>query len=126
MNNIRRCQVLLLSAIPQAHDGLLHSLAQCGITAYAVCGAREAEGWLSREPEIVLVDLVHGSGVDSESIETINRRRGRALVLALHAGEFGDFQEEVAGLNVDGFCRAGDWRPIAEATPQQHVSLALH
>ena len=123
--NTRRCQVLLLSAIPQAHDGLLHSLAEHGITAYAVT-AQDAEGWLRREPEIVLVDLVHGAGVDSESIEAINRHRGRALVLALHAGEFGAFQEEVAGLNVDGFCRAGDWRPIAEATPQQHVSLALH
>lgn len=124
--NIRRCQVLLLSATPQAHDGLLHSLAQCGITAYAVNGGQEAEGWLSREPEIVLVDLVHGTGVDPESIEVINRHRGRALVLALHAGGFGDFLDEVAELNVDGFCRAGDWRPIAEATPQQHVSLALH
>ena len=124
--NTRRCQVLLLSAIPQAHDGLLHSLAQCGITAYAISGTQEAEGWLRRRPEIVLVDLVHGTGVPPDTIETINRHRGRALVLALHAGGFGDFQEEVAGLNVDGFCRSGDWRPIAEATPQQHVSLALH
>lgn len=123
--NTRRCQVLLLSAIPQAHDGLLHSLAERGITAYAVRGGREAEGWLRRGPDLVLVDLVYGTGVDHKSVEAINRHRGRALVLALHDGEFGAFQD-VSELNVDGFCRAGDWKPIAEATPKQHVSLALH
>jgi hypothetical protein len=47
------------------------------------------------------------------------------LVVGLHEGRLHDI-DEVSGLNVDGFCRAGDWKPIAEATPRYSRSFALH
>ena len=80
---------------------------------------------LLRNPSIVLVDLVHGAALDRDAVDAINRRPGHTMVVGLHDGDLGDVRE-VSDLNVDGFCRAGDWKPIADATPAHARSFALH
>ena len=106
-------EVLLLSAWPEAHENLVRLLAANGIpVAVSRCPQRALRG-LRRAPALVLVDLVHGAGLDRHAVARLNRSRGRTLVVALHEGGFGAFQAEVADLNVDGFCRAENWRPIA-------------
>jgi len=121
-----RCRVLLLSAAPEAYSSMLDVLHARGITAKAACSPQDASRLIHHHPTTVLVDLVHGAGVDEATIETINRLRGRALVLALHAGGLGEFYEKISDLNVDGFCRYDDWKAIAEATPSDDMSFALH
>lgn len=115
MNRIP-CQVLLLSAAPEAHRNLLHSLDVRGIRTRTASSSLEAEMALIGRPGILLVDLTYGAGIDARTVAAINRRPGHILVVGLHEGAFGDVRD-VWGLNVDGFCRAGDWRPIAEAMP---------
>jgi hypothetical protein len=122
----RRYDVLLLSAAPEMFTPMLDSLASSGIPATAACSPEDASRLLERCPSTVLIDLVNGSGLDGAAIDAINRRRGRTMVLALHAGEFGPFIESLWDLNVDGFCRFDDWRPIARATPSGQRSFALH
>jgi len=124
--NGRRYDVLLLSAAPEMYAPLLESLASSGIPATAACSPQDASRLIERSPQTVLVDLVHGAGLDPATVAAINRRRGRTMVLALHAGEFGSFTEALWDLNVDGFCRFDDWRPIVRVTPPAHSTFALH
>lgn len=124
--SVRHYDVLLLSAAPEMFAPMLDSLASQGIPAVAACCPEDASRLLARAPHTVLVDLVHGPGLDETAIHAINRRSGRTMVVALHAGELGPFVGALWDLNIDGFCRFDDWRPIAEATPSAYRSFALH
>jgi hypothetical protein len=122
----RRCDVLLLSAAPEMFTPLLDSLASSGIAATAACSPRDATRLIMRRPLTVLVDLVHGTGLDADAVAAINKRQGRTMVLALHDGNLGLFTEPVWELNVDGFCRFDDWGPIVRVTPPRQGTFALH
>ncbi len=124
--SLRHYDVLLLSAAPEMFAPMLESLASHGIPAAAACCPEDASRLLARRPHTVLVDLVHGAGLDEAAVHAINRRRGATMVLALHAGGLGPYIDSLWNLNIDGFCRFDDWRPIAEATPSAHRSFALH
>jgi len=106
-------EVLLLSRLPEAHEEFLRALTTRGIPVAVVRDPRNALRALRRTPVVVLVDLVHGAGLDRISVERLNRDRGHSLVVALHQGALGNALGELADLSVDGFCRAGNWQPIA-------------
>lgn len=106
-------EVLLLSRAPEAHQEFLRALTERGIPVAIVRDPRQALHDLRRTPVVVLVDLVHGAGLDRSSVARLNRERGRSLVVALHQGALDDALDELAELSVDGFCRAGNWQPIA-------------
>ena len=121
-------EVLLLSRLPEAHEELLRALTTRGIPVAVVRDPTRVLSALRRTPVVVLVDLVHGAGLDRASVARLNRDRGQSLVVALHQGAFGDALGELANLSVDGYCRAGNWRPIAglagRFTP--HASQLVH
>ncbi len=121
-------EVLLLSTLPEAHVEMLHGLATRGIPVAVPRNPRRALRRLRRAPVVVLVDLVHGTGLDQAAVTHLNRARGRSLVVALHQGGFGAFHKELAHLNVDGFCRAGNWQPIAglAGRPTAFASHLIH
>ncbi len=66
-------------------------------------------------PDLILVDLVHGPGLSLEMIAALNRRRGRAKVVALHEGSLEAGFRSAPGLAMDGFCRLGDCLPAIRA-----------
>jgi len=106
-------EVLLITALPEAHDLMVSSLRRRGILVSVAHGGTAAIRRLGRGPSVVLVDLVHGAGLDRSAVSKINRSRGRSLIVALHAGGFGHFHGAVEELSVDGFCPVEDWHPIA-------------
>ena len=118
-------EVLLFSAVPEAHEEFLHALAERGIPVAVARNPLRAMRGLRRSPVVVLVDLVHGAGLNRAAVQRLNRERGRSLVVALHQGGFGAFQNELANLNVDGFCRAGNWRPIAGLAARRSPATSL-
>ncbi|HYM80188.1 MAG TPA: hypothetical protein VEY91_02110 [Candidatus Limnocylindria bacterium] len=97
--------IVLLSARPEAHAILVDSLCERGVTVRVARPPVRALSWLRAEPELVLIDLVHGAGLSPQLVTALNSRRGRTRVLALHCGGFGN-DSSMAGLTVDGFCRA--------------------
>lgn len=105
---------------------MLDHLGRFGIPALAACSPADAQRLVRQHPAMILVDLVHGAGLDGASVAWLNRSRGSAVVVALHAGDLGDFYEPVEDLAIDGFCRFDDWQTIAMATPSEHMSFALH
>jgi DNA-binding response OmpR family regulator len=121
-------EVLLLSRLPEAHEELLRALTTRGIPVSVVRDPRRALRALRRTPVVVLVDLVHGAGLDRISVARLNRDRGHSLVVALHQGAFGDDLGELADLSVDGYCRAGNWQPIAglAGRPASHAPQLVH
>ena len=121
-------EVLLFSALPEAHEEFMHALTRLGIPVAVARNPLRAMRGLRRAPVVVLVDLVHGAGLSRAAVQRLNRERGRSLVVALHQGGFGAFHDELANLNVDGFCRAGNWRPIAglAAGGTPATSLLVH
>jgi hypothetical protein len=62
---------------------------------------------LQRRPSLVLVDLIHGPGLDSSVVEALNQPPRVSRVVALHEGRIDAFFDEVEHLAVDGFCRLG-------------------
>lgn len=122
---IRRPHVLLLSAHPEMHTGLLNSLEARGIPALAACSLQDAARLIDDRPMTMLIDLVHGPGLDRRTVEKINHRRS-GLVLGLHDGEIHDCHGPHMDLSVNGFCFIGDWGAIASTTPPDGRTLALH
>jgi hypothetical protein len=57
---------------------------------------------------VILVDLVHGAGLTREMVVALNRRRGQAIVVALHEGSLGPALGATSDLVVEGFCRYAD------------------
>jgi hypothetical protein len=103
-----------LSAFPQAHAALVQALRSRGVVM-RVPLPHEMPRALGSSPDVVLVDLVHGTGLTPAMVSRLNRRRGRAMVVALHEGWLEPPGGEVAGLAVEGFCRSADWRPLLGA-----------
>jgi ActR/RegA family two-component response regulator len=106
-------EVVLLSAVPEAHSNLLRGLRSYGVEVAIAQGASRAIRRMRRSPVLVLVDLVHGAGIGRADVSRLNSARGQSIVVALHEGGFGQHESEIANLSVDGFCRAENWRPIA-------------
>ena len=60
---------------------------------------------LRNQPNLVLVDLVHGPGLDPDVVRELNRAPRAARVVALHEGVIDAYLDQVEDLTVDGFCR---------------------
>jgi CheY-like chemotaxis protein len=108
--------ILLLSAAPDAHEVTVDALRRHGATVRVAREPGRALELLRSRPTLVLVDLVHGPAIDRRVVSRLNGSRGSTMVVALHEGRLDLFQEAVADLSVDGFCRSGDWRPLTGIT----------
>ena len=117
---MRSAEVVLLSVFPEAHAALVQALRSRGVLV-RVPLPDEMTRALAGSPDVVLVDLVHGTGLTRGLVSRLNRRRGHAMVVALHEGGLEPRGNEIAGLAVEGFCRSADWRPLLgalEARPE--------
>ncbi len=110
----RHGEVVLLSAAPEAHAAMVRTLRRRGVTV-RIPGAGAPLRPLRGGPDLILVDLVHGTGLTREMVEALNRRRGKTMVVALHEGCLEQGRREAADLVVEGFCHSGDWRPLLSA-----------
>jgi hypothetical protein len=118
--------VVLLSARPEAHAILVDSLCQRGVTIRVARPPVRALRWLAAGPDLVLVDLVHGTGLSPRMVTLLNSVRGHTRVLALHLGDLGN-DPFVDGLTVDGFCRADASDLIAEALSTcRRIPASIH
>jgi hypothetical protein len=111
---VRSAEVLLLSAFPEAHAALVRALRSHGVVV-RIPRPSQTRRALGGSPDVVLVDLVHGTGLTRAMVSRLNRRRGHAMVVALHEGWLEPRGGEIAGLAVEGFCRSADWRPLLGA-----------
>ena len=100
-------EVVLLSALPHAHEEIVRTLRLRGLTVRVPRLGAPLRA-LSRRPGVILVDLVHGAGLTREMVVALNRRRGPAIVVALHEGSLGSALDATSDLMVEGFCRATD------------------
>jgi len=120
-------EVVILSALPDAHEAIVRTLRLRGLTVRIPRSGAPLRA-LSRRPGVILVDLVHGAGLTREMVVALNRRRGQAIVLALHEGSLGPALGATSDLMVEGFCRATDCPelllaladPAAAGPPQLH------
>jgi hypothetical protein len=109
-----RGEILLLSVLPEAHREMVHAMRSNGITVRAP-HQRASRRAFGGRPDLILVDLVHGTGLTREMVAALNRRSGRAMVVALHEGMLGSQRDEASELVVEGYCRCTDWRPLLRA-----------
>ena len=124
---VRSAEVVLLSVFPQAHAALVQALRAHGVVV-RIPRPHEMPRALGSSPDVVLVDLVYGTGLTRAMVAQLNRRRGHAMVVALHEGWLEPPGSEIAGLAVEGFCRSADWRPLLGAleTRPGGVPAPLH
>lgn len=111
---VQSAEVLLLSAFPEAHVGLVGALRSHGVVV-RVPRPHQMPRALAGSPDVVLVDLVHGAGLTRTMVSRLNRRRSHAMVVGLHEGWLEPRGPEIADLAVEGFCRSADWRPLLGA-----------
>ena len=114
---------MLLSRAPDAHAALIGDLRDRGAEVTIPRGRGGALEAIALRPDFLLVDLVHGAGLTPGLVERINRSRDATVVLAPHDGSLGPYHDEMADLAVEGFCRAGDPRPLVAAIAH-HVPAA--
>lgn len=107
-------EIVLLSAHPLAHDGMVRALRHRGVRV-RVPRAAALDRVLDGRADLILVDLVHGAGLTREAVAALNRRRGRSMVVALHEGLPDPPAAESADLVVEGFCHCADWHPLLDA-----------
>jgi hypothetical protein len=115
--------VVLMSALPDAHEAIVRTLRLRGVTVRVPRSGTPPRA-LGRIPDVILVDLVHGTGASRAMVAAINRRRGKAIVVALHEGSLDPGQKETFGLVVEGYCRYGDWPRLVEAIAEQRKPVA--
>ena len=115
MRPARPYEVLLLSAVPPFHATRLRSLRGHGAVVRVAARPSDALRMLRRPPTLVLVDLVYGPALNPQVVRALNRARGGTMVVALHEGRLDAYRDQVEHLSVDGFCRLGDWHPVADA-----------
>ena len=120
----RACRVMLLSRVPDAHAALVGGLRDRGAEVSIPRGRGGALEAIARRPDFLIVDLVHGAGLTPGLVERINRSRDATVVLALHDGSLGAYHNELADLAVEGFCRAGDPRPLVAAIAHHAPAVA--
>jgi len=111
-------EVVLLSALPDAHEAMVRTLRLRGVTVRVPRSGAPLRA-LGRHPDVILVDLVHGAGLTREVVAALNRRRGQAIVVALHEGSLGPGRDETADLAVEGFCRCADWPRLLGALTER-------
>ena len=118
---------MLLSALPGAHEGMVRSLRSRGIPVRVPRAGAPLRAW-RRRPDVILVDLVHGAGLTRSLVTALNRRRGRALVVALHEGSLEPGRGAAADLVIEGFCRSAEWeRLLVALSPRPDLTGAsLH
>ena len=115
----RACgEVLLLSAYPDAHELMVRSLRRRGVRV-RISSAGAPLRVLRERPDVILVDLVHGTGLTRDMVATLNRRRGQAIVVALHEGSLEPVPGVASELVVEGFCRCTDWPQLLGTLPGQ-------
>lgn len=100
--------VMLLSAQPKAHAVMVRTLRRRGVKVRIPSSGAPLRVQGGR-PDVILVDLVHGTGLTRDMVATLNRRRGQAIVVALHEGLLEPTPDVAADLVVEGFCRHEDW-----------------
>ena len=107
-------EILLLSAFPEAHAGIIRALR---LDRFRVRAPRppRIERLELGSADLVLVDLIHGPGLSRAMIRTLNRRHGRAMVVALHEGSLDPGLRVASDLAIEGFCRPGDCLPTLRA-----------
>lgn len=111
-------EVVLLSAQPAAHQLMVRTLRSRGVNV-RIPGSRARLRVLGEAADVILVDLVHGAGLNRDMVATINRRRGRAIVVALHEGALEPAPDATSNLVVEAFCRCTDWRGLLGALTGQ-------
>ena len=101
-------EVVLLSAQPDALAPMVRTLRGRGVTVRIPSSGAplRVQGG---SPDVILVDLVHGTGLTRDMVARLNRRRGQAIVVALHEGSLEPAPDVAADLVVEGFCRYADW-----------------
>lgn len=97
--------VLLLSVLPDECAHRLDQLRGQGMTVRVASRPDHALELLRNGPNLVLVDLVHGPGLDPAVVRALNREPRAARVVALHEGVIDTYLDQVEELTVDGFCR---------------------
>ncbi len=103
-----RFRVLLMSRAPRVHLEVVHSLRRADAEVRIATGPARALALLRHAPELVLVDLAHGAGLNTTVVRMLNRPRGATLVLAMHEGNLEHAEPAVSQLCVDGYCRPSD------------------
>jgi hypothetical protein len=111
-------EVVLLSAFPDAHQAIVRTLRLRGVTVRVPRSGAPLRA-LGRRPDVILVDLVHGAGLTREMVAALNRRRGQAIVVALHEGSLAAGLDETSDLVVEGFCRYADWPRLLVALAER-------
>ena len=104
----------MLSTRPEAHREMVDAFRLRGIIVRAP-HPRALRSAFGDHPDVILVDLVHGTGLTRELVAALNQRRGRAMVVALPVGVLEPRPDEASELVVEGFCRCTDWRPLLSA-----------
>lgn len=98
-------EALLLSVLPGECAPHLDMLRARGMIVRVASDPGDALALLRRRPNLVLVDLVHGPGLDPSVVIELNRAPRAARVVALHDGSLDSYLDQVELLAVDGFCR---------------------
>jgi len=96
---------LLLSVLPGGCAPHLDMLRARGMTVRVASHPDDALALLRRGPNLVLVDLVHGPGLNASVVMELNRPPRPARVVALHDGCLDSYLDQVEHLAVDGFSR---------------------
>lgn len=117
--------VLLLTSHQHRHRDALVALRRRGQRVRVAIAPQHALRLLDQAPEVVLVDITARDWLSAGLVRRLNRARRASLVLMLHDGSLDDATGEISRLSVDGFCRAGDWRPVAgiSAVPASRPAL---
>ena len=114
-----RGEILLLSAFPEVHSGMIDALRFEGFRVRAPRPPR-IQRLDVRSADLVLVDLIHGPGLTPAMIGTLNRTHGQAMVVALHEGSLEPGLRVAAALTIEGFCRPDDCVPSLRALKVRH------
>ena len=116
-------EVVLLSAVPEAHGEMVRAMRLEGV-AVRIPQPAIPRGLRIGHADLILVDLVHGPGLTRQMIAALNRRAGRSMVVALHEGSLDSGFRAAPGLAIEGFCHSGDCLPALRALVARSATLA--
>ena len=107
-------EIVVLTPASRELSDLVTFLRRLGASVAVAGSERRVRRLLGEVPALVLVDFAHGAPLTPVVVAMINHLQdsGRALVLALHAGEL-EPRPEAAELHVAGFCHVDEWRRLA-------------
>ena len=107
--------VLFLSALPGEIATQMDSLRERGMSVQAASRPELALELVRRRPHLVLVDLIHGPGLDRAVVEALNQEPRASRVVVLHEGSIEAYLDQVEDLTVDGFCRIASLAGVPSA-----------